>query len=143
MDQPPCPMPTMPVPMEGSGPTTLPSAEEMGSVFASLPVEASGARGFRYDAWASYVPPPLSIDKFRESNDNAKVLNVAVENCDGHVTTLAKHNNDFGDSQGQYGVMSVAVSVHTLQCQSLNWSLTVSLCMVTLAKSTWPLMSMT
>ena len=76
--------------MEGSGPATLPSAEEQGSGFASLPVEASGARGSRDDAWASYVPPPLSIDHFRESEDKAKVLNEALENCEGHVTTLAK-----------------------------------------------------
>ena len=103
--------------MEGSGPATLPSAEELGSGFARMPLEGSGARGSRYDAWASYVPPPLSIDHFMESKVKAKVLNEALENCEGHVATLANAVVAAGGYKDSVVYVSVVVSVDTLQCQ--------------------------
>ena len=53
---------------------------------------------------ASSVPPPLSNYHVRGSTRKAKVLNDTLENSEGHVPTLAKGTDGFGDPQGQCGV---------------------------------------
>ena len=82
-----------------------------------MQMASSGARGARDDAWAIYVPPPLSIDHYRESKKKTNVLNEALANCEGHVATLAKAVMALGTHKDSVVYVSVAVSVYTLQCQ--------------------------
>ena len=141
------------MPMEGSG---------MASMATDAP--GSAARASR-DAWAGYVASARASGQasgqaggfegrgkasasspvhFQESMQQANALHEALGNAQLHVNTLARALQVVMYHKDSPCVVYVRVAscVHTLQRHCFNWPLPVSLCMVTLARSTWPLWPM-